>query len=531
MSARNGTVAVVGGGVAGASAALAAAAAGADVVLLTATTLLDSATACAQGGVAAAIWPDDSPERHARDTIAAGAGLCDPAAVEVLTREGAEAVRALVAAGAEFDRTDDGDLARGLEAAHSLPRILHAGGDASGLRLAEFLAGRLADSAVDVREGARMRDLVRRDGTVTGVRLDDATAGGAVVDADAVVLATGGLGRLYPATSNPAGALGDGILAAWRAGAVLADLEFVQFHPTTTPDGLLVSEAVRGAGAVLRDERGRRYLTDVDPRAELAPRDVVAAATATVIREQAGRPAYLDATGLAVSGVELAARFPTIHRGLAARGIDWRTEPVPVAPAAHFAMGGVRTDLDGRTNVPRLLAAGECARTGVHGANRLASNSLLEGLVFGARAGRAAARPARDAPVWDATEVDDAAFDGPGAGSGGGSGRALAALERATAAQRLAAVQAALRDGVGVERDADGLRAAVARLDRISLGRDAAAERAALARLVAIAADHRTESRGAHRRRDHPDTDVTLATPHAVVRGRTNQGAACSPAA
>ena len=509
---------MVGGGVAGASAALAAAEDGADVVLLTAGDLLDSATARAQGGIAAAIWPDDSPARHAEDTRSAGAGLCDPAAVDLLTRAGADAVRALVAAGAPFDRNADGTLARGLEAAHSRRRILHAGGDASGRRLAEHLVGRLAAARIDIREHTPIRELVTAGGVVTGVR----PAGGAVIGADAVVLATGGLGRLYPATSNPAGALGGGILAAWRVGAALADLEFVQFHPTATPDGLLVSEAVRGAGAVLRDEHGRRFLAEVDPRAELAPRDVVAAATAAVIGAQDGRPAYLDATVLADDGIDLAARFPTIDRALADRGVDWRTDLVPIMPAAHFLMGGVRTDLDGRTNVPGLLAAGECARTGVHGANRLASNSLLEGLVFGTRAGRTAARAGTGTvPAWPATAVDDAVAapdreeTGPPAGS----------------QERLDAVGACLRDGVGVDRDAPGLARALARLDRLAAGADAAAERAALARLVARAAWERPESRGAHRRRDHPATDPALAAPRTLVRGRPQEGHACSTAA
>ncbi|HET6301923.1 L-aspartate oxidase [Microbacterium sp.] len=398
---------VVGSGIAGLLTALHAVDRGCRVTLVTKDVLDHANTRFAQGGIAGVMFDDDRIDDHVRDTMVAGSGLNDLDAVRVLAEEGPARIRELIDLGVAFDRGDDGGFVKGLEAAHSYPRILHAGGDATGTAIERALVARLRASEVEVVEHAFLVDLVVRDGRVAGAELlvDDRER--QTLLADAVVLATGGAGELYAHSTNPAVATGDGIAAAARAGAAVADLEFFQFHPTVLPavaggpgapaaDAFLVSEAVRGEGAFLVDEHGRRFAFDAHPDGELAPRDVVARAIAALMEAQDGRPALLDAT---VVGPEspgaraefLARRFPTIDRAVRARGLDWAREPIPVTPAAHYLMGGVVTDLDGRTTVPGLYAVGEVARTGVHGANRLASNSLLEGAVFGARAGDAIA--------------------------------------------------------------------------------------------------------------------------------------------
>ena len=394
------TVVVVGSGIAGLTAALHAASAGCRVTLVTKDAIDHANTRFAQGGIAGVMFPDDRVEDHVRDTMVAGAGLNDPAAVRVLAEEGPARIRELVRLGVAFDRSADGSYVKGLEAAHSYPRVLHAGGDATGAAIEHALVARLRSSAARVIEHAFLVDLVHAAGRVRGVELlvEDGTR--EVVEADAVVLATGGAGRLYAHTTNPAVATGDGIAAALRAGVEVRDLEFFQFHPTVLDgdDPFLVSEAVRGEGASVVDEDGRRFLFDVHPDGELAPRDVVARAIADRMEEQHGRPVLLDATGLRPTEAQrrefLARRFPTIDAAVRDRGLDWAREPVPVTPAAHYLMGGVVTDLYGRTALPGLYAVGEVACTGVHGANRLASNSLLEGAVFGARAGDAIAADA-----------------------------------------------------------------------------------------------------------------------------------------
>lgn len=389
---------VVGSGIAGLTIALHAVQSGCRVTLVTKDVLEHANTRFAQGGIAGVMFDDDSAADHIRDTLVAGAGLSDPAAVRVLVEEGPARIRELVEVGVAFDRGADGAYVKGLEAAHSYPRILHSGGDATGTAIERALVARLRASDVRVIEHAFLVDLVVQGGRARGVSLlvgeQDAASGRfATVDADAVVLATGGAGELYAHTTNPPVATGDGIAAALRAGVAVADLEFFQFHPTVLGVGgaFLVSEAVRGEGATLVDEHGRRFAFDAHPDGELAPRDVVARAIARQMERQDGRPVFLDATALRPTDAEtrafLARRFPTIDAAVRARGLDWATTPVPVTPAAHYLMGGVTTDLDGRTSLPGLYAVGEVARTGVHGANRLASNSLLEGAVFGARAG------------------------------------------------------------------------------------------------------------------------------------------------
>ncbi|MFG6502602.1 L-aspartate oxidase [Microbacterium sp. P05] len=394
-------VIVVGSGVAGLTAALHAYAAGCEVTVVTKAALAESNTRYAQGGIAAVTFADDDVDAHARDTLTAGAGLNDEAAVRALVGEGPARVSELVARGVGFDRDADGAFSKGLEAAHSYPRVLHAGGDATGREIARALVAQVLSTDIVVREHALLLDLVLEQGRVTGVELLVAGVR-ETCTADAVVLATGGAGQLYAHTTNPAVATADGIAVAIRAGAEVADLEFVQFHPTVLPAlpgqhaAFLVSEAVRGEGAVLVDATSRRFAFDAHPDGELAPRDVVARAIDRAMAGQGGAPVLLDATML---GAEvLARRFPTIDAAVRARGLDWSAEPIPVTPAAHYLMGGVVTDLWGRTAVPGLYAVGEVARTGVHGANRLASNSLLEGAVFGARAGDVITRDAASAP-------------------------------------------------------------------------------------------------------------------------------------
>ncbi|HET7139436.1 MAG TPA: L-aspartate oxidase [Arthrobacter sp.] len=400
---------VVGSGIAGLYSALLAADAGAEVMLLTKGALPDSNTYYAQGGISAVLdepAPGDTVAAHIADTLKAGAGHCDEEAVRVLCTEARLDIAGLERFGVRFDMDDDGDPSLGLEAAHSAPRILHAGGDATGAGVARALIRTVLDAQVtgkiQVIGHAQVTSLVLDDGRVTGVNfLHDGRERG--VHGDAVLLATGGAGQLFAQTTNPAVATADGLALAWRAGAAVADLEFFQFHPTCMvlpadaleaagngAEPLLISEAVRGEGAVLLDAHGERFMPAYHPDAELAPRDVVSRSIALHLATL-GDPnghVFLDAMAVEARHGQgfLDKRFPTISERTRQAGVDWTRELVPVAPAAHYWMGGVVTDLYGRTSVPGLLAAGEVACTGVQGANRLASNSLLEGLVFGRRA-------------------------------------------------------------------------------------------------------------------------------------------------
>lgn len=384
-------VVVVGSGIGGLTAALHARERGHSVTVVTKDALGDGCTGFAQGGVAGGYGHDDSPALHAADTLAASAGLADADAVDVLVGGARAAIDDLTARGVRFDRSADGALLRGREAAHSRSRIVHSGGDATGAAIASALVAATRTARIDVVENAFLADLEVVDDEIRGVRV---LIGGSssVLRADAVILATGGAGRLYAHTTNPEGTTGDGIAAAMRAGAAVADLEFLQFHPTILDAGhpFLVSEAVRGEGATLIDDEGRRFVFESHPDGELAPRDVVARAIAKRAARQ-GAPVRLDAT--MIGGAALRRRFPTIDRETRERGFDWSAEPIPVTPAAHYLMGGIVTDVDGRTSITGLFAVGETARTGVHGANRLASNSLLEGAVFGARAAAALELP------------------------------------------------------------------------------------------------------------------------------------------
>ena len=492
---------VIGSGIAGLTAALVAHELGSETAIVTKAGITDANTTHAQGGIAAVTSPHDAPAAHAADTLRASGGLADPAAVDALVSGGASLVARLSGDyGVAFDRDADGGLCLGLEAAHSFPRILHAGGDATGAEIERALVAAVGDAGIEVREHTMLCDLLLTDGRVVGARLRDPSGRTVDVAADAVILATGGCGQVYARTTNPPVATGDGIAAAIRAGARVSDMEFVQFHPTVLAagSGFLISEAVRGEGAVLVDESGRRFAFDAHPDGELAPRDVVARAIAEAMSRQGGRPVMLDAT--AIGPAALARRFPTIGTALRERGLDWAREPVPVAPAAHYLMGGVVTDLNGATNLPGLYAAGEAARTGVHGANRLASNSLLEGGVFGGRAARAAVRRARTT-----TAVPPALP------------RNSAVSARATRIRRAArtpfdrdALRRLMWERAGLARDAPGLDLAAGTIDEWlsdlpEPDSPASIEDLGLltvAREIVRAARARTDSVGAHYRSD-----------------------------
>jgi L-aspartate oxidase len=502
-SADHGTdVVVVGTGAAGLMTAVALADAGRAVTVVTKGALGEGSTAWAQGGLAAVLGSDDDAELHVRDTLVAGAGLCDEPAVRTLVDEAPAAIAELRRLGARLDLTPDGTPALTREGGHSRDRIVHAGGDASGAEVTRTLGAALRARGIEVLEHTIALDaLLGDDGAVAGLRVASVGADGVLVDADdrrarAVVLATGGYGHVYLASSNPAGATGDGLALALRAGAEVADVEMVQFHPTVLWTGagaagqqVLVSEAVRGEGAVLVDGAGHRIMPGAHPLADLAPRDVVSATIAAHLRDTGEECVWLDATHLGAEFVER--RFPGIVRACRAAGFDLAREPVPVAPAAHYTCGGVVADLDGRTTVPGLFAVGEVACTGVQGANRLASNSITEGLVA---ARRCATLLADELP---------AAADPLGAGV---PARWVDPAARTS-------ITAATSRHAGVVRDASGLTELSTSLSaarRIDGARDlATVETTALhtaATLLAAAALARTESRGCHRRLDAPLT-------------------------
>lgn len=520
---------VVGTGVAGLRAALELARGGARVTLLTKERADESNTEYAQGGVAVALSADDEASLHEDDTTSAGAGLCDAEAVHALVSEGPRYMSELIGWGAEFDR-EDGRLLFTREAAHSRRRILHAGGDATGREIVRALLSRAkSQEEIEFVSHAATESLVMEDGRCVGVRfLDPALRAPREVRARGVILASGGAGQLYLHTTNPAVATGDGMAMAYRAGAELADMEFVQFHPTAlNVEGaprFLLSEAMRGEGGVLRNAGGKRFMTRYHERAELAPRDVVSRAIVAEMERTATRTVFLDMTALSPTFVRR--RFPKIHDTCQRFGLDIAREPVPVSPAAHYTMGGVRTDLEGRTSLAGLYAAGEVACTGVHGANRLASNSLLEGLVFGARAGAAALADHAD---------DTRAAPGSTGGTVGGVRDDEATLEEATLAaaapndgaavgEIALAVRKRVRrlmwERVGILRSRQSLQRALTEFEQIGRARLRTPSRNFLtvATLVARAALWREESRGAHYRVDFPQRDDARWRAHSVQR-------------
>lgn len=505
---------VIGSGIAGLSSALELSPHG-SVAVLTKEVLGEGSTQWAQGGIAAVLAPEplDSPALHESDTLEAGAGLCDRDAVKVLVEDGPHRVRELIARGAHFDtEPTTGALKLTKEAAHSANRIIHSGGDSTGREVQRSLSSSVLQSAgIAVFENTLTVDLILEDGRCVGViALDEESGQLRRFNGAATILATGGIGGIYQVTTNPPPLTGDGVAMAWRAGANLMDMEFVQFHPTAFAKGpqhpkFLISEAVRGEGAILLNERGERFMQKYHPAGELAPRDIVSRAIASEMLETGAEFALLDLTARSAS--EIAARFPKIYSTCVAYGVDPAREPIPVSPAEHYMMGGVRTDLDGRTNIPGLLACGEAACTGVHGANRLASNSMLEGLVFGIRTVESAVQwkeeNAQNGAGQHARQLvkQSAQSNTPSAISG----------ERLAQARKR--VQELMWKYVGLVRSAEGLKRALEELNRLfqEFGKPAPTREAIeLANminsgwLITRAALERKESRGAHYRTDFP---------------------------
>ncbi len=491
-------VLVVGTGIAGLYTALKASPIG-RVIVLTKSKLEESNTEYAQGGIAAAIGTEDSPRLHFMDTLEAGAGLCDEDAVQVLVEEGPDCVRELIKIGTQFDKDEEGEYQLTREGAHSMRRILHARGDATGDEIRRALQHKVYEEGIIVYENQYIVDILMQDGRCIGVLALDAHERMTAYIARATILCTGGAGQLYINSTNPEVATGDGIAIAYRAGADIQDVEFVQFHPTAlygegTPK-FLISEAVRGEGALLLNKNGERFMPDYHPRAELAPRDVVSRAIVDQMRKTGHPCVYEDAR--AIPGVK--ERFPTIYAACLRRGIDITQDLIPVAPAAHYIMGGVRTDVNGRTNIAGLYACGEVACTGIHGANRLASNSLLEGLVFGRRIAQVLAT---ELPA----EVESRNF----------GWRSAPAIPDRPLNWLWAEIQQLMWDNVGIAREAGGLNAAIDRLSKIVDSMSGAliskegfqvANLATVALLIAQAAITREESRGGHFRTDFPSRD------------------------
>ena len=504
---------IIGGGIAGLFTAWAAANAGARVTLLTKRTVAESNTDRAQGGIAAALGQHDSPELHMQDTLIAGAGLCDEDAVKILVNEGPERVRELIKIGASFDRTGD-DLCFTREGCHSQDRILHAQGDATGAEILRALSEKVkALSDVEILENQYVVDLLVHNNICYGaLALDQLTGDFRIFRGQVVVLATGGSGRLYNYTTNPEVATADGIALAYRAGAEVMDMEFIQFHPTSLvlpgAPRFLISEAVRGEGAILRNSRGERFMPQYHGMAELAPRDIVSRAILSEMAKTGADSVFLDLTHLEPEKIK--ERFPTITLTCSKYGLDITKEFIPVAPAAHYMMGGVKTDLWGETSIDRLFSCGESSCMAVHGANRLASNSLLDGLVWGGRIVRKASEVLRNQTMEKPEFVCDH----------------LQPTPDFNYAEHKKKLQQIMGEKVGPLRTALRLAEALAFFDRWSfLSNHEVKETSKMemrnmlevGALIAEAAMMRTESRGGHFRLDYPET-VDRWRKHIILR-------------
>lgn len=506
-------VLIIGSGIAGLSAALGVAPYGKVIVIAKDRPDICNST-LAQGGIAAAVGKDDSPEKHTQDTLIAGVGICQEKTVEILTHEAPNVIGQLVEMGACFDRTNSGELALGREGAHSLARVIHRGDD-TGAAIWETLFQNLQQKKVQFLTETRAEKLIVHEGHCYGavVRTSE---GIQPIYAKSVILATGGIGEIYGRTTNSLLSTGEGLALAWKAGVILSDLEFVQFHPTallTNENPLfLISEAVRGEGAVLVTEEGERFMPNYHPRADLAPRDVVT--RAIVAEQQKGHRVYLDAK---VLGDQFEHRFPNIYAKIQSLGLDPKKDLIPITPAAHFFMGGIKTDSDGRTNIEGLYACGECANTGVHGANRLASNSLLEGLVFGKRIAQSLARSLRE-------KNSDLEFL---RGMAQCMSPFLSDIPQAARAidlndSRVQTLQNLMWSNVGIIRDENGMKYAYQELCNLEADVDSSEveflNMILVAKLITSSALRRLESRGSHYRLDYPEVDPAWQPTHLSLR-------------
>ncbi len=500
---------VIGSGVAGLRASIELAGSGARVTVLTKDKASESNTEYAQGGVAVVLSDDDNAELHEEDTLIAGAGLCDVEAVAALVNDGTKYIKQLIEWGIEFDR-EGGKLAFTQEAAHSRRRILHAHGDSTGKEIVRSLIARARqEKNIVLMPFANTESLILHDGRCVGVRfLDPILKAPREIYSKAVILCTGGAGQLYLHTTNPPVATGDGMAMAYFAGAEMADMEFVQFHPTAlnieNAPRFLLSEAMRGEGGILRNKLGERFMGNYDERLELAPRDIVSRSIVAEMRKTGTRNVFLDMTAL--SEDFLRTRFPKIYETCKFHDLNIAKDLLPVSPASHYCMGGVRTDLHGRTTVSGLYAAGEVSCTGVHGANRLASNSLLEGLVFGARAGASA--------VADNSKfkIQNSKLENKESG--------IWNLESGISTAVKKRVKRVMWERVGILRDRDSLNRALkefAQIEQSNLG-TSSRNFVTLAKLVAAAALWRMESRGGHFRNDFPERDDVNFDKHSIQK-------------